>query len=449
MGDHVLHPIPPRVGGGVFEAIIGGEIQDARPALDQIRARRHGRLVGQRQEDKLRLGRELRRIQGEAGQIHQASQTWEDPHDRLVRIGVGGEGHDLRPGVLKQQAEKFHPRVPAGAGNGHGTDPLVPLSSPHLVHAPAPPGHGAPNRPATSTTTRVTQGSPGHKKREEPECPSPSGLAKRLPLGELEPGPRPPLTVLLSLLHPGISREQSRLLQWRPQGRVRLPQRPRDPQTDGPGLSARPAPADGGHDVELPLHPDYLERLGQDHLERRSGEEIVHRAAIHVDLSRARLQPDPRHGALAASGPVGARSKLHPCVLSVIQFEAVSGVGRWAAWGWVGPAYTLSFPKRAAPSLFLGSIPRTAFSRTASGLSRSNFSSGVLLRPPGCWEWWWYTFCRSFRPVTVTFSELMMTTKSPTSRWGAKTGFSFPRRSIATRLARRPSVCPWASTSTQ
>src|SRR5262245_7656184 len=79
-----------------------------------------------------------------------------------------------------------------------------------------------------------------------------------LALGELEPGARPALSVLFSLLHARIARENPRLLQFRPQRRLELHERPGDAV---PHRARLPRLAPARHvdqDVELVV------RLGQD-----------------------------------------------------------------------------------------------------------------------------------------------------------------------------------------
>jgi hypothetical protein len=52
-------------------------------------------------------------------------------------------------------------------------------------------------------------------------------------------------------------------------------------------------------------------------------------------------------------------------------------------------------------------------------------------------------------PVTEIFSALTTTTKSPVSQCGVYSGFVFPRSASAICVARRPSVWPAASTTSQ
>src|SRR5213075_3255002 len=49
-----------------------------------------------------------------------------------------------------------------------------------------------------------------------------------------------------------------------------------------------------------------------------------------------------------------------------------------------------------------------------------------------------YLFCSSFFPVSLTFSSLMTTNKSPVSTCGVKIVFSFPRNKLAAFTATWP-----------
>src|SRR3989442_15381727 len=60
-----------------------------------------------------------------------------------------------------------------------------------------------------------------------------------------------------------------------------------------------------------------------------------------------------------------------------------------------------------------------------------------------------YSFAWSLFPVTFTLAAFTTMTGSPVSRCGEKLALCFPRRSVATRVASRPSVAPSASTTFQ
>src|SRR4029453_12109653 len=101
----------------------------------------------------------------------------------------------------------------------------------------------------------------------------------------------------------------------------------------------------------------------------------------------------------------------------------------------------------ARPSRPLGSMPCTAHSITRSGCIRIILSALTSRRPPIYPVCQRYILSVIFRPVSWTFSALITTTWSPTSRGGAKRGLCFTRRMVATCVARRPSTRPSASTT--
>src|SRR5689334_23695381 len=75
---------------------------------------------------------------------------------------------------------------------------------------------------------------------------------------------------------------------------------------DRTGLARKPATLDGGFDVILTPAVGDVERL-VDHQAKRGAREVDFLlAAVDDDLARARLQPDPRNGVLAAAGRIGA-----------------------------------------------------------------------------------------------------------------------------------------------
>src|SRR5512140_1692077 len=90
---------------------------------------------------------------------------------------------------------------------------------------------------------------------------------------------------------------------------------------------------------------------------------------------------------------------------------------------------------------------RTAFRRMSSGCRARSLSIGVCFAPPG------YIVCVkkvlsvSFFPVKRTFSAFTTTTKSPVSIDGVYMGLCLPLRTDAMRVARRPTVFSFASTS--
>ena len=97
-------------------------------------------------------------------------------------------------------------------------------------------------------------------------------------------------------------------------------------------LAGGPSPEDGGQHVELLRRVGDLKRLGDDHPQRLTGKVILERAPIDGDPPRARPDPDPGHGCLAAPGAVEALDDgCH------YRWPAASGSGRWAWCGWALP----------------------------------------------------------------------------------------------------------------
>ncbi len=128
---------------------------------------------------------------------------------------------------------------------------------------------------------------------------------------------------------------------------------------------------------------------------------------------------------------------------------SVYATGCCAACGCSGPATTCSFLIMERPRLFFGSMPRTAFSITHSGLLARSVSYRVPLMPPGYPEWRYEIFLASLPPVISICDALMTMTLSPTSMCGAKIGLCLPRRMAATSEARRPRTWPLASITYQ
>ncbi len=125
------------------------------------------------------------------------------------------------------------------------------------------------------------------------------------------------------------------------------------------------------------------------------------------------------------------------------------GTGCWAWCGCSAPATTCSFLIMERPRLFFGSMPRTAFSITQSGLVARSVSYRVPVIPPGYPEWRYEIFLASLPPVISICAALMTMTLSPTSMCGAKIGLCLPRRIAATSEARRPRTRPLASITYQ
>src|SRR5947209_1887250 len=89
-------------------------------------------------------------------------------------------------------------------------------------------------------------------------------------------------------------------------------QRARDAVTHGAGLAGDPAAFALHVDVEPRERLRHLERLADDHLQRRAREILVDRALVDRDDALAEREPHPRDTALAAAGAVKVvLSRLH------------------------------------------------------------------------------------------------------------------------------------------
>src|SRR5207245_8302448 len=117
------------------------------------------------------------------------------------------------------------------------------------------------------------------------------------------------------------------------------------------------------------------ERLLEVRHERRPGEVIAQGALVDVPFARAGRQVDACHAHLATPDGMPAQLRRHarPHQAS----PSVSGAGCCAAWGCVGPAYTLSICFTfCRDNVVFGSIPHTAFSITRSGCCANSVASG-------------------------------------------------------------------------
>ena len=105
----------------------------------------------------------------------------------------------------------------------------------------------------------------------------------------------------------------------------------------------------------------------------------------------------------------------------------------------------LSFLALIFLSLFFGSIPRTARSKTSSGF-RSNtdltFSSFKPPTYPVCQR---YSFWSTFFPVNATCRAFTTTTLSPVSMWGKYVGLCFPTSILEMSVASLPTTWSFAS----
>src|SRR5262249_28650506 len=129
-------------------------------------------------------------------------------------------------------------------------------------------------------------------------------------------------------------------------------------------------------------HAEVVGGHGLGHLERchhhlpvdSARKVVVEGPAVDPRLPVARPQDDARDRGLPL-----ARAQ----VLRDLAHASSSGFGAWAACGWSGPAYTFSFVICADASLFLGSMPLTAFRMTSVGRRSSCSRSVRCLMPPG------------------------------------------------------------------
>src|SRR3990172_6330220 len=140
------------------------------------------------------------------------------------------------------------------------------------------------------------------RKRGRRHRPSPSGTVRRansparLPLGELEPFPRPRSSVLFPLLDTGVPRQVPRALQRRPKLGVLDLQRLGDPVLERVGLGCRSAARDVDFHVDaLPLSREN-QRLHRGRPQGKHGEVLLELPAVDLDPSAARRQGDPRNG---------------------------------------------------------------------------------------------------------------------------------------------------------
>ena len=104
------------------------------------------------------------------------------------------------------------------------------------------------------------------------------------------------------LLLPGVTGEESRLLEGGPQFGVQLAQGPGDAQPEGAGLTGHPAAVDGHVDVPRLGRVGEPEGLGDDHPVGRRGEVLLELLVVDGDGSLTGTDAHPGDGPLAASG---------------------------------------------------------------------------------------------------------------------------------------------------
>ena len=124
-------------------------------------------------------------------------------------------------------------------------------------------------------------------------------------------------------------------------------QRLADAVTHGAGLAGETTAGDGGDHVVLVVAGGRDDRLFEDHLQHRAGEEDVEILAVDGDLAVAGLQPDARDGVLALAGGVGAAFLVE--LLRIDRsggllggndiaevFEGIDGIGHYLALTFLG-----------------------------------------------------------------------------------------------------------------
>ncbi len=115
-------------------------------------------------------------------------------------------------------------------------------------------------------------------------------------------------SIFLSLLYPGVSRQQTGSFEGLLQLSVELHQCPRDTQTDGLGLTISPSPVDSDKEVELFFCLGQHERLLDGILQAVQREILDERTnpLIHMqgDVTLAWTKKNSGYGRLSLSGSV-------------------------------------------------------------------------------------------------------------------------------------------------
>src|SRR6185437_13557584 len=107
--------------------------------------------------------------------------------------------------------------------------------------------------------------------------------------------------VLLALLHPGVPGQEAGLLQRRTVVGLDADQRAGDGQPQRTGLAGDAAAGQAGNDVVLVVLVQRDERLADQLLVHLVREVVLDGAAIELEVSGARHEPDPDDGLLAAA----------------------------------------------------------------------------------------------------------------------------------------------------
>src|SRR5581483_11770939 len=128
--------------------------------------------------------------------------------------------------------------------------------------------------------------------------------------------------VLLGLLLPCVTGEETRPLEHRAVLGVDLAEAAGNAEAHGAGLARDTAPVDGGVDVVGLSGVGHPQRLGQEHAVRGRGEVGIERLLVDRDGALAGAKADAGHGLLAASGGL-AEWCGHRVLLSVTASESV------------------------------------------------------------------------------------------------------------------------------
>src|SRR5690625_427607 len=180
-----------------------------------------------------------------------------------------------------------------------------------------------------------------------------------------------PEAVLLAFHDACVTRQEAALLQRAAEVRIDFEQRPGNAELDGVRLAARAAASDGDEGVITPCGVGGFQWFERLHAGENSPEVLLEIFAVDRDAAVAGAQEHAGYGSLAAAG-------------TVILFHQLSSTssGCWAACGCADPAYTFRRDMTLRPSVFLGSMPRTACSRMRSGCVFSMRPALTLFSPP-------------------------------------------------------------------
>ena len=105
--------VPLRVVGRVAQPEVRAQVDDRGAVRGEVRHDLRGRPVGERQEDRVRLGN--RRIDVEAGPVEMDVR----PADRLARATASDQPLDPHVRVARQESDELRADVPGGADDRH------------------------------------------------------------------------------------------------------------------------------------------------------------------------------------------------------------------------------------------------------------------------------------------------------------------------------------------